>query len=80
MAMDQRNERGIQHAVLDLLHEVEALDPLEGRRFVETMRAFRPASSSINGVRTAEDVKLGFADLEVCVASISGSRPNISAM
>ncbi len=63
-AMDQRNERGIR-TPHDLLREVEALDPLEGRRFVETMRAFRPRIV-INGVRTAEDVKLGFAVSSVC--------------
>jgi len=63
-AMDQRNDRGIQ-TPHDLLKEIEALDPLEGRHFVETMRAFRP-SILINEVRTAEDVKLGFAVSSVC--------------
>jgi len=63
-AMDQRNERGIQ-TPFDLLHEIESLDPHEGRRFVETMRSFRP-KIIVNGVRTAEDVKLGFAVSSVC--------------
>ena len=40
-AMDQRNVRGIQ-TPLDLLREVEAMDPEEGRRFAKSMRAFRP--------------------------------------
>jgi len=64
LAMDQRNERGIR-TPLELLHEVEALDALEGTRFVETMRAFKPRFV-VNAVRTAEDVKLGFAVCSVC--------------
>jgi flagellar biosynthesis protein FlhG len=63
-AMDQRNERGIR-TPLDLLREVEALDPNEGALFVETMREFRPRIV-VNGVRTAEDIKLGFAVCSVC--------------
>ena len=63
-AMDQRNERGIRNPV-DLLREIESIDPHEGSRFVETMRAFRPRLI-VNGVRTAEDVKLGFAVGSVC--------------
>ena len=63
-AMDQGNERGIR-TPLDLLREVESLDPQEGGRFVETMRGFRPRLI-VNGVRTAEDVKLGFAVVSVC--------------
>jgi len=63
-AMDQRNERGIRNPV-DLLREIESIDPQEGARFVETMRAFRP-HIVVNGVRTAEDVKLGFAVGSVC--------------
>ena len=63
-AMDQRNERGIRNPV-DLLREIESIDPHEGSRFVETMRAFRP-QVVVNGVRTAEDVKLGFAVGSVC--------------
>ena len=49
----------------DLLREVRALDPAEGARFVETMRAFRPRLL-VNEVRTAEDVKLGFSVRSVC--------------
>lgn len=64
MAMDQRNERGIR-TPLDLLREIEATDTAEARRFVETMRVFRPRVI-VNGVRTAEDVKLGFAVSSVC--------------
>jgi len=64
MAMDERNERGIR-TPHDLLKEVQALDTAEGRRFVDTMRAFRPRLL-INEVRTAEDVKLGFSIRSVC--------------
>jgi len=64
LAMDQRNERGIR-TPLELLREVETLDPLEGTRFAETMRAFRPRFV-VNSARTAEDVKLGFAVCSVC--------------
>jgi len=63
-AMDHRNERGIRTPI-DLLREVEALDPAEGARFVATMRDFRPRIV-VNGVRTAEDIKLGFAICSVC--------------
>jgi len=63
-AMDQRNERGIRSPI-DLLREIELIDPQEGARFVETMRSFRPRII-VNGVRTAEDVKLGFAVGSVC--------------
>ena len=63
-AMDQRNERGIR-TPLDLLREIEALDPLEGARFVEAMRELRP-QLIVNGVRTAQDIKLGFAVSKVC--------------
>jgi flagellar biosynthesis protein FlhG len=63
-AMDQRNERGIRSPV-DLLREIESIDPQEGARFVETMRSFHPRII-VNGVRTAEDVKLGFAVCSVC--------------
>jgi flagellar biosynthesis protein FlhG len=63
-AMDQRNERGIRNPI-DLLREIEAVDPQEGARFVETMRSFRPRII-VNEVRTAEDVKLGFAVCSVC--------------
>jgi flagellar biosynthesis protein FlhG len=64
LAMDQHNERGIR-TPLDLLQEIEASDPEEGRRFIETMQAFRPRIV-INEVRTAEDVKLGFSVQTVC--------------
>ena len=63
-AMDQRNERGIR-TPLELLHEIEALDPVEGARFTQTMREFRP-KIVVNEVRTAEDVKLGFGVGSVC--------------
>jgi flagellar biosynthesis protein FlhG len=64
VAMDERNQRGIR-TPLDLLREVRALDPGEGARFVETMRAFRPRLV-VNEARTAEDVKLGFSVRSVC--------------
>lgn len=64
IAMDQRNERGIR-TPLELLREIQRLDPAEGTRFVETMRAFRPRLV-INNVRTAEDIKLGFSIQGVC--------------
>jgi flagellar biosynthesis protein FlhG len=64
VAMDQHNERGIR-TPLDLLREIEASDPSEGRRFMQTMKAFRPRIL-INDARTAEDVKLGFAVRSVC--------------
>ena len=63
-AMDQRNERGIR-TPFDLLREVELMDPQEGKRFVATMRGFRPRIV-VNEVTTAEDVKLGFAVRSVC--------------
>jgi len=64
IAMDQRNERGIR-TPLELLREIQMIDPAEGARFVETMRAFRPRLI-INDVRTAEDIKLGFSIQSVC--------------
>ena len=64
LAMDQRNERGI-HTPLELLREIQAIDPVEGARFVETMSSFRP-KIVINDVRTAADVKLGFSVRSVC--------------
>ena len=64
LAMDQRNERGIR-TPLDLLREIQTLDPSEGGRFVDTMRAFRPRLV-INDVRTADDIKLGFSIRTVC--------------
>jgi flagellar biosynthesis protein FlhG len=59
VAMDERNERGIRTPV-DLLREVEGLDPAEGARSVAVMRAFRPRLL-VNGVRSADDIKLGFS-------------------
>jgi flagellar biosynthesis protein FlhG len=64
MAMDERNERGIR-TPLDLLREVKALDTEEAHRFVDVMRAFRPRII-VNDVRTAEDIRLGFAVRSVC--------------
>ena len=64
LAMDQKNERGIR-TPLDLLREIEATDTVEAKRFVETMRVFRPRII-VNAARTAEDVKLGFAVTSVC--------------
>ena len=63
-AMDQRNERGIR-TPLHLLREIELMDPEEGQRFVENMRAFRPRLV-VNEVGTTEDVKLGFSVRTVC--------------
>jgi flagellar biosynthesis protein FlhG len=63
-AMDQRNERGIR-TPLDLLREIEGIDSEEAQRFVDTMRTFRPRIV-VNGVQSAEDVKLGFAVASVC--------------
>jgi flagellar biosynthesis protein FlhG len=64
LAMDERNERGIR-TPFDLLREVQAIDSGEGRRFVETMRAFRPRLV-VNDVTSADDVKLGFSVRSVC--------------
>jgi len=63
-AMDQRNARGIRTPV-DLLREVEAMDPEEGRRFAKSMRAFRPRII-VNEVESAEEIKLGFSVRSVC--------------
>jgi len=63
-AMDQRNEKGIR-TPYDLMREIEAVDPVEGSRFAQTMRSFRPRII-INEARTAEDIKLGFAVASVC--------------
>ncbi len=64
LAMDQRNERGIR-TPLDLLREVQSIDPDEGRRFVESMRRFRPGIV-VNGVRSTDDIHLGFSVRSVC--------------
>jgi flagellar biosynthesis protein FlhG len=63
-ATDQRNERGIR-TPHDLMREIEALSPVEGRRLMQTMRAFRPRII-VNEARTASDIKLGFAVASVC--------------
>jgi flagellar biosynthesis protein FlhG len=63
-AMDPRNARGIR-SPLDLLREVEAMDPEEGRRFARSMRAFRPRIV-VNEVESAEEIKLGFSVRSVC--------------
>ena len=63
-AMDQRNVRGIQ-TPLDLLREVETMDPEEGRRFAKSMRSFRPRIV-VNEVESAEEIKLGFSVRSVC--------------
>ena len=63
-AMDQRNERGLR-TPLDLLREIDAIDTADGARFVQTMREFHPRIV-VNNVRTAEDIKLGFAVASVC--------------
>ena len=62
--MDQRNDRGIR-TPHDLLREVEAMDPREGKRFVASMRRFRPRIV-VNEAASAEDVKLGFSVRSVC--------------
>ena len=63
-AMDQKNEQGIR-TPLDLLREVEQLDPSDGTRFVASMQSFRPRVV-MNGVRSAEDIRVGFAVRSVC--------------
>lgn len=63
-AMDQRNERGIR-TPLDLLREIQGIDPEEGRRFVAVTRSFRPRLI-VNGVRSVEDIRLGFTVRSVC--------------
>ncbi len=63
-AMDLRNDRGIR-TPHDLLREIQALDPEEGGRFVATVRTFRPRIV-VNAVRSADDIKLGFAARSVC--------------
>lgn len=63
-AMDQRNERGI-HTPLDLLREVQAMDPGEGDRFMAAMRGFQPRVI-VNEVASTDDIKLGFSIRSVC--------------
>jgi flagellar biosynthesis protein FlhG len=62
--MDQGNERGIR-TPLDLLRAVRESSAAEGERFVAAVQGFRPRLV-VNGVRTAEDVRLGFAVRSVC--------------
>jgi flagellar biosynthesis protein FlhG len=64
LAMDERNERGIR-TPLDLLREIKAIDSEEAHRFVAVMRSFKPRII-VNDVRTAEDIRLGFAVRSVC--------------
>jgi flagellar biosynthesis protein FlhG len=63
-AMDQKNERGIR-TPLDLLREVEICGGADAARFVETMQEFHPRIV-MNGVRSAEDIRVGFAVRSVC--------------
>jgi flagellar biosynthesis protein FlhG len=63
-AMDQGNERGIR-TPHDLLRAIKALGPEAGERFVAAVQGFRPRVI-VNGVRTAEDIRLGFAVRSVC--------------
>jgi flagellar biosynthesis protein FlhG len=63
-AMDQGNERGIR-TPLDLLREVRAIAPEEGLSLTAAIQGFRPRIV-VNSVRSAEDVRLGFAVRSVC--------------
>jgi len=63
-AMDQGNERGVR-TPHDLLRAIRGLDPEEGERFAAAVQGFRPRLV-VNGVRSAEDVRLGFAVRSVC--------------
>lgn len=63
-AMDQGNERGVR-TPLDLLRAVRESSTTEGERFVAAVQGFRPRLV-VNGVRTAEDVRLGFSVRSVC--------------
>ena len=63
-AMDPRNEEGIR-TPQELRAEVESIDPAEGARFARAMEEFHPRIV-INGVRTTEDIRLGFAVASVC--------------
>jgi MinD-like ATPase involved in chromosome partitioning or flagellar assembly len=62
--MDQGNERGIR-TPLDLLRAVRSLAPDEGERFAAAVQGFRPRLV-VNSVRSAGDVRLGFAVRSVC--------------
>jgi len=63
-AMDPMNERGIR-TPLDLLREIRDRDVRAGERFAEIVQGFRPRIV-MNGVRSAEDVRVGFAVRSVC--------------
>ncbi|MFQ5697361.1 MAG: P-loop NTPase [Myxococcota bacterium] len=62
--MRQRNDRDI-HSPLDLMDEVDRLDPVEGGRFRAAISGFRPRLL-LNQVRNSDDVKLGFSIHNVC--------------
>ena len=62
--MEHSNQRGIR-TPLEMLREVELMDPEEGRRFVATVRLFRPRIV-VNEVSTSEDVNLGFSVRSEC--------------
>lgn len=62
--MQQRNDRGI-HSPLDLMDEVDRLDPIEGGRFRAAISGFRPRLL-LNQVRNSDDIKLGFSIHSVC--------------
>jgi flagellar biosynthesis protein FlhG len=62
--MRHRNDRGIQ-SPLDLLDEIDRVDPAEGSRFRSALNGLRPRLM-INQVRNGEDVKLGFSMRSVC--------------
>ena len=63
-AMDQKNERGIR-TPHDLLRAVRAISPEEGNSLIAAMRSFHP-QIVVNGVKTAQDVRLGFNVRSVC--------------
>ena len=58
-AMDQGNEQGIR-SPFDLMRAVEDLDPEQGTRFVSMVKRMRPRLI-MNEVRSARDIKMGFA-------------------
>jgi len=63
-ATDTRNERGIR-TPLDLLQEIDRIDPDEGARFRQALGRFRP-HLIINQVRSSDEVKMGFSIRSVC--------------
>lgn len=64
IAMDQRNESGIR-SPWELLREVERLGTAEGAHLGSVMSGFRPRLV-INGVRSTEDIRLGFSIRTLC--------------